>query len=445
MRMNKFPYLGKAFVKLDGLFICQPERAKLRRLLTIGMIWLYIWICNIFFGANTALSVAEEIHSSSMILSVVPEPILAFFLVLFFPIAGIKFAVIPIIVIILVFMSGARYLHFLYKFPSIRVALKYLTSVTFGWFYPRISIDDRFNLPDEDSRNWLTYKGGPGYLFVQPGLAVVLERLDAPSRILSAGNHYITRFERLVDVVDLKDQLIEIQEERAMTKDRFEISVKGVYFRYRINSTARSEVKSAQINMEPYPFSIASVRNLHYNRPISKDGPMKWEKMVQDSVVNEITSFINENNFATLTMFDPSGNDTREMMAKRIRSPEFRNKLRNIGTKLVWFDVGNFGLPEEFESEKVINPWQATWMNKTATTKAIGDAQRISLQEIGKAEAQAEILRKIVDILNSMDYSDDYSEINRSMVISKLAQLFGPTTLTEGEIQISNNPPEDNR
>lgn len=442
--MKRYPFLAKVSVLLDGLFLCQPTKARLRRLLALGMIWFYIWICNILFGANTALSVAEEIHNNSIILGIVPEPILAFLLVLLFPIAGIKFLIIPFSVIFLAFYASAGYLQFLYKFPTLGVALKYMAAVSFGIYYPKLPIDDRNELPKEDPQNWLSFKGGPGYLIIQPGLAVVLERFESPSRILSAGKHYITRFERLVDVIDLRDQLIEIPDGRAMTKDRYIVSIKGVYFRYRINSSARSEVKNPQSGIEPYPYTIEAVRNLHYNRPITTNDPMKWDILVQNTVMNEITSYINENNFTALTMFDPSGNNTREMMSKRILSPEFRKKLRNMGTKLVWFDVGNISLPEEYESEKIINTWQADWMSKTATTRAIGDAQRISLQEIGKAEAQAEVLRKIVEILSSIEYSEDHSEIKRSMVISKLAQLFGTTTINESNDLTPYNALEDN-
>jgi hypothetical protein len=424
MRLENYPYLRKVLHVLDGFLICHPSRAKLRLILSLLLVWLYIWFCNILFGANTALALAETIHNSSKILGSVPQPFIAFLLVLFFPIAGLKFVIIPVSAAAMALVGGARYLQFLYKFPSLQSSLKYLCAVLFGFFYPKLLIEDGNAIP-EDPENWLTRIGGPGYLTIQPGFAVILERLESPSRILSAGQHYITRFEKIVDVIDLKDQVINLPESQAMTKDRIVMSVKGVFFRYRIASTARMEARNSRLNLEPYPFSVEAVRNLHYNRPVAVDGLSRWETVVQEMVSGEITDTINENNFSSLAIYNPSGVDAREMISNRIRSPGFRNKLRRIGTKIVWFDVGNIGLSEEYKIEPIINSWRASWMSKIAATKALGEAQRTSLQEIGKAEAQAEILKTVVEVITDQNLTKDTSsEESLALVISRLEQLF---------------------
>ena len=408
----------------NNLFVCHPSQAKLRLLIGIGMVWLYIWLCNIFFGANTALSLAEDLTSSSILFSYFPEPLIAFILVLFFPIAGLKFILVPLSVSILVVISGAKYIQFLYSFKTILISLKYLLAVLFGIGYPKLSIEDNHDLNKVDYSNWLTFKGGPGYVIIQPGNAVLLERLESPSRILSTGQHFITRFEKIADVVELKDQLLEVPEEKVMTKDRIIIKIKGVYFRYRVASTARSDFRTSGNNIEPFPFSIQAIRNLHYNKPVSKEGLVKWDTLVQSLGMKEISDFLNKNTFASLSMLDLSEKDPREIISNKLRSPEVRNKFRKIGTKLVWFDVGNFGLSEEYESAQIINSWQANWISKTAATRAIGEAQRVALQERGKAEAQAEMLKRVVNLLSGFKTNDDPSVNTRTVVLARTAQLL---------------------
>jgi regulator of protease activity HflC (stomatin/prohibitin superfamily) len=408
---------------LQGLLACSPQWSLVRRILTVVLLWLFMWVSNILFGMGNALNYAADLQSTFGLLALLPQQLIAFVIVLLLPVAGIKFLLVPLTACFLACWAGARYCQTLFQMSTVKQAFNYLAAVIWGFRYPYMVVDDAQMKNENNQGYWLSKIGGPGYLEVRPGNAVLLERLDAPTRILSMGRHYISRFERIIDIVDLKDHTLIVPEESTITKDRIILKIRDASFRYRIASSARDEIGRG-LSSNPYPFSVESIRKLHYNRTVSQNGITTWDKLVQFTAMSGITEYINEHLFDELIQSTGSGDDPRQEIINNIQSVGMRNRLKNFGTRLVWFDIGNYALSEEYESTSLINSWQANWMGKVAIDKASGEASRLLNQEAGRAEAQAEKLKGIVNFFKTINFSQDSEENIRNVVLAKTAQVF---------------------
>ncbi len=424
---------------MKGLVACSPQWSLVRRILTLVLLWLYMWVSNILFGMSTALDYAASLQSAVQILSLLPQQVIAFIIVLVLPVAGVQFLLVPLTAGFLALRAGARYCQSLYQLSSMEQAFHFLAAVIWGIKYPYLVVDDAQLKNENNQGYWLSRVGGPGYLDVRPGNAVLLERLDAPTRILAMGRHYINRFEHIADIVDLKDHTLVVPEESTITKDRIVIKIRDASCRYRIASSARDEMNRG-LSSNPHPYSVEAVRKLHYNRTVSPAGVTSWDQLVKDTAMSGITDYINEHLFDEIIQADGAGVDPRQEIINNIQSVDIRYRLRNFGTRLVWFDIGNYSLSEEYETTSLINSWQANWMGKVAIDKASGEASRLLSQESGRAEAQAEKLKNIVAFFKTINFSENSEENIRNVVLAKTAQVLESMNINFNS-QESDSPP----
>jgi hypothetical protein len=89
--------------------------------------------------------------------------------------------------------------------------------------------------------------------------------------------------------------------------------------------------------------------------------------------------------------------ESREEIKKNIFSKGTREKLRNLGAELLWVDIGHFDIPDKVTEQRV-KTWQAKWHGIAERERAEGEAFRLTYLEQGRAEAQAELIMKIVKI-----------------------------------------------
>lgn len=153
-------------------------------------------------------------------------------------------------------------------------------------------------------------------------------------------------------------------------------------------------------------------------------GVTPWDTMVQITAMSGITDYINEHLFDEIIQTSETGIDPRQEIINNIQAVSMRNRLKNFGTRLVWFDIGNYSLSEEYETGSLINSWQANWMGKVALDKASGEASRMLNQQSGRAEAQAEKLKGIVNFFKTINFSENSEENIRNIVLAKTAQVF---------------------
>jgi hypothetical protein len=100
------------------------------------------------------------------------------------------------------------------------------------------------------------------------------------------------------------------------------------------------------------------------------------------------------------------------------------DNLRKRGTELSWIDIGSFEIPNKQVEQQRLSTWQAEWMGNARLARSYGEAQRLAYQEIGRAEAQAEMLISIMHALSDVNLRGGTRQSLRDMILVRTAQLL---------------------
>lgn len=277
---------------------------------------------------------------------------------------------------------GANYISDLHELESPAIAFRHLLASLFGIRYHILEISSG-QLHKLDQSNPLVRIGGPGRLTVHLGFAAVFESAEGRPKVYGpAEKRFIQGFERLRDVIDLRDQMQKVDEVRAMTRDGIEVRARDAQMVFRVYSGDRP--RSLQ---DPYPFTEDAVRRLVYGRAVSTSGSRKWTDLLPTLVSNEIRSFV-----AALTIEEflalqprqlveedqedggePSPGEApskihipRRHLTERFHTQETRQRLIDHGLELAWVGVGtwevhgtaNAASPEASAGETLISSWR---------------------------------------------------------------------------------------
>lgn len=329
-----------------------------------------------------------------------------------------RYLIAPFFAVLLAFMAGVRYLQDIYELEKLWQAFRYLFASFFGIFYPHLSVYGGKKVIKNGDVNMLDVIGGPGFIFVQPGNAVLFEGQDAPAAIYPSGRHFVPRFETIQPIA-LEDQYGEIEGISAMTRDGFDVKIGRTRFRFRL--LADREGRSRK---NPYPYSEGAVYDMVYNRSVSEQELGDWCSGVAFDIRKVLTGYINRNTLDHLTAPEETGGDPRGEIKRELRSLAVTNKLRRRGTELLWIDIGSFEIPNKQVEQQRLNTWQAKWMGDARLTRSYGEAQRLAYQEIGRAEAQAEMLISIMHALSDVNLRSGTPQSLRDVILVRTAQLL---------------------
>jgi hypothetical protein len=282
--------------------------------------------------------------------------------------------------------------------------------------------------------------GGPGYLRIRPGSAVLLESMTQPTRVLGGGIQFISRFESLREIISLEDQQGSKLEVITTTKDGIEVAVQNIQYRYRLRTGHRPRGYQARTPVDPYPFSTQALQFVAYRRAVSNgdDGLPKitaWDRAVQISVEGVITGYISSHLFDEISTPNDYTRRPRRDIARQMQVQAYQN-LRNIGTELLWFDIGHFTPVLRNVANQRAETWGAKWTGLAGIQQAQGEAARLMLQDIGRAEAQAEILRRIILSIGQNRSAPFTSQNLRNLIIIRTAQIL-ETMVESGYIAAS--------
>lgn len=337
---------------------------------------------------------------------------------------GWRYTVMPLAAFIGGFLIVGNYIRRLYQVESFRMAYQYLFASAFGFFYPRLRVVDGASDLEPGEENLLDMIGGPGVLVIRQGSGAVVEMLDRPSRVFGAGSHFVSRLERLRDVLSLEDQHGESENPKLATKDGIEVRVSNTKYRYRLR-TGRSEGdRRRRTTTEPYPFSPGAARNLTYRRVVGEEGITPWDIAVRIAVSGVVNEYINQHQFDDVKTPDYLNPNPRDEIERNVARRRLRDRLRDIGTELLWFDMGHVEPTSEEVSKQHIETWGAWWVGNAKLSQADADAKRRIFLERGRAEAQAEMLISIIETLRETALAADSQKNLRSMVIMRMAQIL---------------------
>ena len=343
---------------------------------------------------------------------------LTLFVISFFVPSLGRYLIAPFFAGLLVFLAGMRYIHDIYELEKLRHAFRYLFASFFGFFYPKLSISGGKNSLKKGDVNMLDVIGGPGNVYVQPGNAVLFEGQAAPAAIYPDGCHFVPRFERIQPIA-LEDQYGELEGVSAMTRDGIDVRIGRTRFRFRLLAD-----REAGLRKKPYPYSEGAIYNMLYNRTVSEDGPGDWSSGVASELRKVVIAYINHNTLDHLTAPEATGADPRGDIKHQVFSPEITRKLHSRGTELLSIDIGSFEIPNKQVDKQRLNTWQAKWMGDARLNRSYGEAQHLAYQEIGRAEAQAEMLISIVHALSDVDLHRSTRQSLRDMILVRTAQLI---------------------
>jgi hypothetical protein len=202
---------------------------------------------------------------------------------------------------------AAHYMLDLLELEQFSIASRHLRAAIFGIGYDVLRVDSG-ELRGLDVKHPLVGIGGPGYLQVNLGFAAVVEDIDGLPRVIGpTTSSFMRGFERIRDVIDLRDQLRSVDEVRAVTRDGIEVRAREAQMVFRVFSGGKPRSLA-----DPYPFSEEAIRRLAYGQAVTEQGPRNWTENLKELISREIMAFVSA---LTIEEFNRAGNWPQAMPA----------------------------------------------------------------------------------------------------------------------------------
>ncbi len=179
-------YLFQGFLEGDLFW------GKFRILVLVGLVALFLLIVIITETLILSLVNHLSIFELPIVGASAPQTLTYLFTA---TLHSLRFILVPLAAFTIAMLVGAHYVQDIYELESYWVGMRYLLACIFGIGYPRLQIDNGRKMVKPDEVNTLATIGGPGYVMIRPGNAVLFEHFSHPSNVLAAGWHFISRFE----------------------------------------------------------------------------------------------------------------------------------------------------------------------------------------------------------------------------------------------------------
>lgn len=393
----------------------------LRLLGVLGFVLLLGSVGSVLFEEINSEVVATGWLGQSRILKLIPFGVLK---LIAFLARSYRYYLLVFLGFFGIFYIGARYIRVVHNLSRLRLGMRYLGSLLFAIRYPRLTIQDGEKQIPLGETNLLDEIGGPGYLIIQPGSLVLLEGVNGNMRVCGEGSNFVTRFEKIRELLNLDDRHGFIESTVVTTKDGVTIKVRDINYGYRLR-TGRVFSEAARQNQDaPYPFSFRAVLNMAFGRSVGTAGITPWHNMVNLAVDAAITDHIRANRFDTVTAPRFDRETARVEIANRLNSDRTRNRLRDVGAELLWVDMGHFEIVDKRVEEQLMETWGAKWAGMADVRRAFGDAKRQSYLELGRAEGQADMLISILEVLDSIDDLTGKEDTIKAIILSRTSQIL---------------------
>jgi hypothetical protein len=308
---------------------------------------------------------------------------------------------------------GCHYLADLFDLEDFAIARRYLGPALFGWdasAFPTLDVNTG-RVEALDQGNPLVRIGGPGFLRIHLGYAAVVETIDALPRVYGPSQaQFLSGFDRLRDVVDLRDQTRTVGEVRAMTRDGIEVHATDAQMVFRVHRGG-NRPRSLQ---DPYPYNETSIRRLVYGQAVAEEGRSHWSASLPGRVTSQIQRFVENltiEEFLALRPQPPSAglamsfHIPRDQLTGLFHTPEAAERLRQDGLELDWVGVGTWELrdrpgrsPTEIGIvDTVIRGWREKERVDLYGSPGYLERQR----DRGFRDAGSDVLRLVVDAWRS--------------------------------------------
>lgn len=429
---------------VSSLVVTTPRGAAFRRstLIVVGGI---IW-------AVLAYSRHPFVPNSNLMFSFLEYPFRALFAPDVF-----KHVLVGCFVFWIAYRAAAIYLDDMFELKNVRIAEKFIRQSAFASQYGVIEIKDgEVTLKDQKSPIFLI--GGPGKVRVYLENAALFERIGGMPHVIEPTTQkkggtkrkaependsllarsqgllgaliraeeeeevsvkdssiFLESFERLRQVIDLRDQVQEMSVE-GRTRDGIPIHAKNL----RIIFSIYRDGKDATLS-KPYPFSQEAVETLVY-----KLGRMDWTNAMASQIRRELGAFIARHTLSEFlaaigqpeleqaTEFQTELKMEADRMAGvdgsdeiKVENPppfvprpvisdlfydfdDFVTRTKKSGVELRWIGLGTWTFPSEIIPERHLQAWRISYENLARGSEAVLNAITVSSQ----AEQLAAIVRE---------------------------------------------------
>lgn len=372
-----FSNLFRAWIRnFANWFFAFTQTAAHRRLLLLLVSALFFW----FF---LAIALFPQGRPDDPLLTQLMSAFFSGRILRHFLVIGLAFG--------LALILTAVYLDDIFEMENLYVAELFLIEAAFALFYRRIRIRDGAVDP-EHQNSPIVQIGGPGIVDVHLENAALFEKVDGRPSVVKPT---ITRpivldgFERLRQVVDLRDQIVEMTV-TGRTQDGIPITAKDVRL---VFSIYRGEVQESQSTfIQPYPFSEQAVLDLVYKQ---ESGP--WVEGMRRMIRSELRQFISQH---SLSEFLTTANiEVTTSLVPREEISDlffdfasgFSDRARERGIELQWIGVGTWVLPSQIIPERHLEAWRLSYEARARKNPA-------TLQRIREENRLAELLRLVNEI-----------------------------------------------
>jgi hypothetical protein len=310
--------------------------------------------------------------------------------------------------LILGLLIATRYLSDLFELDRFEIAWRYLSGAIYGLSTPKLRINsgEKENL---DTNNPIRRIGGPGVIRTHLGFAAVFESIEgipsiyglsqigednskgslAPGSSTPQASYILRGFERLRDVVDLRDRIAKVDLIRAETRDGVDVLAQEAQMVFRVFGGDQERSLS-----NPYPFTEEAIRRIVYAQPVETKQRRTPSDALKNIVRAEIRSFVGRYSLDEFLALQPyrrlESRETpigdvdapierqqsiripRRELTERFHTADLHTRLKDQGLELDWVGVGTWSLSDIRDDPAGMNAGQTlirTWR----------DSQRLQL------------------------------------------------------------------
>lgn len=338
------------------------------------------------------------------------------------------------------FAAGVGYLRDIHDLDTDRMPVHHLASSFFGLFVPKINVSN--GLHDALGKDMVERIGGPARLDIEPGYAVLTETLTAPAHIYGPGKKQrLSRHERVNEFINLHEQEGMIPDVTAITRDGIAVTVENIRFLYRLwDSQWASDAPGRDTVLNPYPFSVEAIHDFVYKRTISVDEqgrqkPFSWGGVMNGRIGGIVKDYIAEHRLEdVIASREHEPDNSRKKIWKKAFEPDFKKSLRAMGTILRWWDPGEFRSLKTVEKQFLSN-WSVDIKSNILLNQAQGEAQKQAYEELGRAEAEADLLMSIIHSLDGINLAPTKPQTLQNLILMRTAQVIRALNTPAKEVQ----------
>jgi hypothetical protein len=312
-------------------------------LIILGMYWFILALLADF----PSFIPTATLNSLPLLLRIILDVVASFFA------PPVLLHLLPVALGILIgLVAAAYYLADLFELESVWIAWRYLLNALFGWNPPVLTIASS-ELGSLDQSNPLLRIGGPGYLNLHLGFAAVFESVEgkpkiyAPSRKADGAHRFFVQgFDRLQEVIDLRDQIRLLDQVQAVTRDGITVFARDAQLVFRAHG---GDDRSLEV---PYPYDPQGILRLVYGQHVHKSGASRWTDALPSLARRELRTFVagrGIDDFLAIDSSDDMEPSTvssflmpRKQLTQSFHTAEQAERLRELGLELSWVGVGTW-------------------------------------------------------------------------------------------------------